>query len=102
MENLGLKISIVHLYPKYLNLYGDRGNVLTLVNRCKWRGIDVDFVEVDKGQNIPEADIYFIGGGQDKQQEEIAQELYSHKNFLQEQRDKNAVFLGICGGYQLF
>ena len=102
MENSGLKISIAHLYPKYLNLYGDRGNVLTLINRCKWRGIDVDFVEIDKGEEIPEADIYFIGGGQDKQQEEIAQELYSHKDFLQAQRDKDAVFLGICGGYQLF
>ena len=97
-----LKISIVHLYPKYLNLYGDRGNVLTLINRCMWRGIDVEFKEVDKGEKIPEAEIYFIGGGQDKQQEEIAQELYKNKAFLQQQRDNDSVFLGICGGYQLF
>ena len=46
--------------------------------------------------------MYFIGGGQDKQQQEVAAELYSNKDFLTQERDRGAVFLGICGGYQLF
>ena len=102
MEEKHLKISIAHLYPKLLNLYGDIGNIITLKKRCEWRGIDVEFEEINIGNEIKEHDIYFIGGGQDKQQEEVAAELYSHKEFLTEERDKNAVFLGICGGYQLF
>ena len=69
MEEKNLKISIAHLYPKLLNLYGDMGN---------------------------------IGGGQDKQQQDVAGELYKNKEFLQQERDNGAVFLGICGGYQLF
>ena len=63
-----LKISITHLYPKLLNLYGDIGNIITLKKRCEWRGISVEFFEVNPGKSIPESDIYFIGGGQDKQQ----------------------------------
>lgn len=102
MEEKDLKISIAHLYPKLLNLYGDMGNVITLIKRCQWRGISVEFENIDIGDSIKSHDLYFIGGGQDKQQEEVAQELYSHKSELTAQRDDGAVFLGICGGYQLF
>ena len=102
MGEKNLKISIAHLYPKLLNLYGDIGNIITLKKRCQWRGIDVEFENIDIGDKISEHDIYFIGGGQDKQQEEVADELYSQKDFLTEERNRNAVFLGICGGYQLF
>lgn len=98
---MSLKISIAHLYPKLLNLYGDRGNVITLIKRCEWRGIEVEFEEINTGDSIKEHDLYFIGGGQDKQQIEVAGELYLQKNNLTDQRDKGAVFLGICGGYQL-
>lgn len=102
MEEMNLSISIAHLYPKLLNLYGDMGNVITLLKRCEWRGINVDFEQINIGDKIKDHDLYFIGGGQDKQQEEVAQELYSNKSELTAQRDSGAVFLGICGGYQLF
>lgn len=102
MEEKDLTISIAHLYPKLLNLYGDMGNIITLKKRCEWRGIKVEFEEINIGDSIKNHDLYFIGGGQDKQQEEVAEELYSHKAELTAQRDDGAVFLGICGGYQLF
>jgi hypothetical protein len=102
MTERDLKISIAHLYPKLLNLYGDMGNIITLKKRCEWRGISVEFEEIGIGDEIKEHDFYFIGGGQDKQQQEVASELYSNKDFLISERDKGAVFLGICGGYQLF
>jgi hypothetical protein len=102
MEEEKLKISIAHLYPKLLNLYGDLGNIITLTKRCQWRGIEVEFEEINIGDPVKNHDLYFIGGGQDKQQEEVAEELYSHKSELLAQRDDGAVFLGICGGYQLF
>ncbi len=102
MEEKNLKISIAHLYPKLLNLYGDMGNIITLKNRCEWRGIEVEIAEINIGDSIKNHDLYFIGGGQDKQQEEVATELYFHRADLLAQRDDGAVFLGICGGYQLF
>lgn len=102
MQESNLKISIAHLYPKLLNLYGDIGNILTLKKRCEWRGIEVELEEIGIGDKITDHDLYFIGGGQDKQQEEVAEELYKQKEFLTEQRDIGSVFLGICGGYQLF
>lgn len=102
MEEENLKISIAHLYPELLNLYGDIGNIITLKKRCEWRGIEVEFEEIHYGDKINEHDLYFIGGGQDKQQEDVADELFKNKWFLMGERDKGAVFLGICGGYQLF
>lgn len=102
VEENNLKISIAHLYPKLLNLYGDIGNIITLKKRCEWRGIEVEFEEINLGDEIKEHDLYFMGGGQDKQQQEAAAELYKNKENLLSQRDNGAVFLGICGGYQLF
>ncbi len=94
-------LRIAHLYPKLLNIYGDGGNVLTLKKRCEWRGIGVNIDEINVGDSIVEHDIYFIGGGQDLQQIEVSKELQKNKEFLTAERDRGAVFLGICGGYQL-
>lgn len=94
-------LKIGHLYPKLLNIYGDIGNIITLKKRCEWRNIEVIVDEIDIGNNINEHDLYFIGGGQDLQQVEVSKELQKHGSFLKEERDRGAVFLGICGGYQL-
>lgn len=101
MREQNLKISIAYLYPKLLNLYGDIGNVITLKKRCEWRGIEIEFDEIDIGDPISDHDLYFIGGGQDKQQQDVARELCKNKENLLTQRDSGSVFLGICGGYQL-
>lgn len=102
-NNVNLKINIAHLYPKLLNIYGDWGNVLTVKNRCEWRGIDVEIDSIGIGDaiDIKKYDFYFLGGGQDQQQIEVSKELQKHKSTLQDARDENAVFLAICGGYQL-
>ncbi|MBQ2645552.1 glutamine amidotransferase [bacterium] len=98
-----MKLTIAHLYPKLLNIYGDFGNVLTLKYRCEKRGIDVDIINIDIGDKInPEQnDIYFIGGGQDKQQIEVSKELQKQKDSLMQAANNGKVFLAICGGYQL-
>ena len=101
MGEKNLKISIAHMYPKMLNLYGDIGNIITLKKRCEWRGIEVEFDEINIGDIPKSHDLYFIGGGQDKQQEEVAEELYKNKDFFFFFRDNGAVFLGIFGGYQM-
>ena len=99
---MNLKISIAHLYPSLLNLYGDIGNVITLKKRCEWRGIEVELDNINIGDELTSHDLYFIGGGQDKQQEEVAKEMYNNREFFISERDSGSVFLGICGGYQLF
>lgn len=98
-----LKLSIAHLYSKLLNIYGDFGNVLTLKKRCEWRGIEVELNCVEVGENIDPGkyDLYFIGGGQDKQQIEVAREMQLQKSPLIDAMNMNSVFLAICGGYQL-
>jgi CobQ-like glutamine amidotransferase family enzyme len=98
-----MKINIAYLYPELLNIYGDKGNILSFVNRCLWRNIEVNLQEINIGEKInPDLyDFYFIGGGQDEQQIAVAQELQTQKSALIQARDNMAVFLAICGGYQL-
>lgn len=104
IEETNLKISLAHLYPELLNIYGDFGNILTVKNRCEWRNIEVEITQVNIGDEInpQEFDFYFIGGGQDKQQIDVSRELQLQKNALHDAMNAGAVFLGICGGYQLF
>jgi len=98
-----MKLNIAHLYSELLNIYGDKGNVLAFVNRCSWRNIEVNITEINVGDEInpDQYDFYFIGGGQDEQQIAVAQELQKQKDNLINARDNMAVFLSICGGYQL-
>lgn len=106
MENHNniMELNIAHLYPELLNIYGDKGNVLAFSKRCSWRGIKVNVFDINIGDKIdPDFfDFYFIGGGQDKQQIIVSEELLLQKENLLEARDKMAVFLAICGGFQLF
>jgi lipid II isoglutaminyl synthase (glutamine-hydrolysing) len=100
-----LNIRIGWLYPDLMNIYGDRGNVITLVNRCKWRGIPVDVDELDVGDPIANGrhDIFFMGGGQDREQEIVYMDLLELKGeALKRQIENGAAALAICGGYQLF
>lgn len=99
-----MQINIAHLYPDLLNIYGDKGNIIAFSQRCTWRNIDVKIHEIGLGDTIdPELyDFYFIGGGQDQQQIAVSEELQNHKATLHESMDNGAVFLAICGGYQLF
>lgn len=97
-------LTLGHLYPDQLNLYGDRGNILTLQQRCRWRGIDLRVVELGIGDALdPDAyDLLFIGGGQDREQAPVAQDLYKTKSIgLWAAIEDNMPVLAVCGGYQL-
>lgn len=98
-----LKLNIAHLYPELLNIYGDMGNIYALKKRCEWRNIEIEIHNINTGSDInPELfDIYFIGGGQDKQQIDVAKEMQKQKENLKQAAEDNAVMLAICGGYQL-
>lgn len=104
MQNSELKLSICHLYPDLLNIYGDYGNISALKNRLLWRDIGVEISEVRAGErvNYKKHDIYFMGGGQDQQQIMASIELQKNKDAVfKAALDNDAVFLAICGGYQL-
>ena len=98
-----LKLNIAHLYPELLNIYGDMGNIYALKKRCEWRNISAEVYNINQGADInPDLfDIYFIGGGQDKQQIDVAKEMQKQKENLKQAAENNAVMLAICGGYQL-
>lgn len=97
------QLRIYHLYARFLNIYGDRGNLITLRKRANWRQIDVEVKQLGLGEKFDPAwaDFYFIGGGQDKQQQTIAEDLFKHGKALQEAVRSGAVILTVCGGYQL-
>lgn len=101
MSNLVLKL--VHLYPQEMNIYGDLGNIICLKNRCAWRNIDLQIVNIGLGQKPETADIYFMGGGQDSDQFKVFDDLVENKkSILESEVNLSKVFLLICGGFQLF
>jgi CobQ-like glutamine amidotransferase family enzyme len=103
MDDKSTVLRICHLYARLLNIYGDRGNIITWTQRATWRGMSVEIRTPGLDENIdPDwADIYFIGGGQDKQQIAIAADLQKHAHTLKQATDNGAVILAVCGGYQL-
>ncbi|HEX7456526.1 MAG TPA: glutamine amidotransferase [Candidatus Nanoarchaeia archaeon] len=105
LSNFGsLKLNIGWLYPRQMSTYGDRGNVLTIWKRAKWRGIAVTVREIDLKERIDPTrfDLYFFGGGQDQSQKIVSEDLQSSKKEdLRKAARIGSVFLGICGGYQL-
>ena len=99
-----MKLTIHHLYADMMNLYGDRGNVISIKKRCEWRGISVDIVDVGLGERIRPTgcDLFLFGGGQDREQALLAEDLAGSKGAdLRSIVEGGGVVLGVCGGYQL-
>jgi len=99
-----MDLRIGHLYPDLMSIYGDRGNVLALMRRAKWRDIDVEVRGLTAGQSWdPDwADVYFFGGGQDLGQDIVGADLQGeHGDQLQRSIAGGAAVFSVCGGYQL-
>ena len=75
------ELKICHLYPDILNLYGDRGNIICMQKRMEWRGIQTEVTGISVGDklNVNDYDLFFIGGGQDFEQEVLLKDLASGK-----------------------
>lgn len=97
------KLTILHMFPALLNLYGDNGNVIVLADRIRRRGIDVDVVAVESAEDadFEKADIVFMGGGPDREQHLASVSLMAMKDELQNYVEDDGVLLAICGGYQI-
>ncbi|MFL5845245.1 MAG: type 1 glutamine amidotransferase [Solirubrobacteraceae bacterium] len=97
-------LRVCALYPDLMNIYADRGNLLLLERRCGWRGIGFELTGAGLGETIdPDAhDLFYIGGGQDRDQALCAEDLVATKrDALHAAAARGAVVLGVCGGYQL-
>jgi CobQ-like glutamine amidotransferase family enzyme len=98
-----VKIVVGHLYPDYLNIYADRGNIAVLTRRASWRGHELDVRPVSVGEPVHpgEHDLLYIGGGQDREQALVAQDLLAKADGVRESVAGGAAVLAVCGGYQL-
>lgn len=91
------------LYPELMNIYGDRGNIITLVKRCEWRGIKVSVKHLNPGFSDTElrsCDFLLMGGAQDRQQTIVNTDLRKHHKTLSEMIDSGIPGLYVCGGFQ--
>lgn len=97
------KLKIAHLFPDLLNLYGDRGNIITMKNRLLWRGIDVDVEEygIDDKIDLTGTDIVFCGGGSDREQLIVCQYLNRIREDIKAYVEDGGTLLAVCGSYQL-
>ena len=97
------RLLVGHLFPDYLNIYADRGNISVLHARAAWRGfqLDVHALGADTEIRPGEHDLFYVGGGQDREQALIAPALAALAPALHEAFERGAAFLAVCGGYQL-
>lgn len=102
-EKKNRKLTIGHLYPDLLNLYGDRGNIACLMKRCQWRGIEAQTVEFESEDSVDFAvlDIVLLGGGSDREQMLVCEKLKKIRQNFQKYVESGGVVLAVCGGYQL-
>jgi CobQ-like glutamine amidotransferase family enzyme len=97
-------LRVCTLYPDLMNIYADRGNLLMLRRRCEWRGMEIELRGSGLGEDLdPDgADLFYIGGGQDRDQRLCAEDLVARKReALHAAAGRGAVILAVCGGYQL-
>lgn len=97
------ELTMFHLYPELLNLYGDSGNMLVFQKRCAWRNIACTVREIHVGDtlDLSLADIVFIGGGSDREQKIVCETLQNYKSELSAYVEDGGVLAAVCGGYQL-
>jgi lipid II isoglutaminyl synthase (glutamine-hydrolysing) len=98
------ELRVCALYPELMNIYADRGNLLMLERRCEWRGIDFRLDASGLGEELDADahDLFYLGGGQDRDQRLCAEDLLQTKrDALARAAARGALVLGICGGYQL-
>ncbi len=98
-----MRIVVGHLYPDYLNIYADRGNIAVLSRRAAWRGHELEVKSVSVGDALEpgEHDLLYIGGGQDREQALVAHDLVAKADGVREAAAAGAALLAVCGGYQL-
>ena len=98
-----MKIRVGHLYSDYLNIYADRGNIAVLRQRAARRGHELEVTDIGVGEDVRagEIDLYYVGGGQDREQALIAPDIAAKGPALAEAVAGGAAFLAVCGGYQL-
>jgi CobQ-like glutamine amidotransferase family enzyme len=97
-------VRVLWLYPDHMNIYADRGNISVLERRCRWREIGFELATASPGDRIdPDAhDLFYVGGGQDRDQALVAQDLVETKReAIEAAVERDAVLLAVCGGYQL-
>jgi len=98
------ELRVCSLYPDLMNIYADRGNLLMLERRCRWRGIGFRADASSLGDTVDPAahDLFYMGGGQDRDQALCARDLATVKrDALHAAADAGKVVLAVCGGYQL-
>jgi lipid II isoglutaminyl synthase (glutamine-hydrolysing) len=98
-----MRIRVAHLYPDYLNIYADRGNIAVLARRAAWRGHELEVAPFSVGETFRpgDHDLFYVGGGQDREQALVAADLAAKGASLREAVDGGAAVLAVCGGYQL-
>lgn len=99
MRESAVRVGLV--YPELLGTYGDRGNAVVLVQRCRWRGLPAELVEVAAGSPIPGTlDVYLFGGGEDDPQAMAAASMRASRGAIEQARSNGAVIFAVCAGFQ--
>lgn len=98
-----LKLTLCHLFPEFLSAFGDSGDILALIKRCKWRNINVDIIKYNVGDEVDlnNVDIFYMNGEADSRPSIDYKDRVCIKQQLETTIEEGKAFLAVCGGYQL-
>jgi len=97
-----VNVTVGHLYPDYLNIYADRGNIAVLTERARLRGHELAVVPIGIDDDVPPGiDLFYVGGRQDREQALVSHDLVRKGEALHRAVEQGAAVLAVCGGYQL-
>jgi CobQ-like glutamine amidotransferase family enzyme len=102
---MSITLRVAHLYPRLMNIYGDRGNIMCLRHRCETRGIGFELTELGMRDRLDPLrhDLIFAGGAQDREQRAVAEDLIATKaDAVRQAVEADVALLAVCGAYQLF
>ena len=99
-----MELNVCWMYHDIMDLYGDKGNMMVLQKRCEERGISItiDTLSIGDQRDLRVYDLLFLGGGADKEQMMLIDDLLSRRENIREAMEQGTFVLLICGGYQLF
>jgi len=98
-----MTINIANIYPDFLNMDGEKGNLSGLLYRMNKMGINSCVTDYAIGDKIDfeKTNIVYIGGGSEKDQVTAMKNLMQDSESFKRYVEDGGCVLAVCSGYEI-